>query len=444
VLFERHLTRSMAEDLEVDLSQLLAGIDVDPQGKVVVTPQPTDPRFANPLSGLYWQITDNNGQLLQSRSLWDSALALPTDEPAQGEVRQYEIPGPAKAKVLVVERRILLTINGQRVPIRVAVAANYERVSRATADFAKDLAPALAILGLVLAAATAIQINLGLRPLDALRRGIADIRAGRVRLLPTSVPTEVKPLAEEVNALLDSQEREIERSRGRAADLAHGLKTPLAALAGDALRLREQGQEAIARDIESVVDSMSRHVDRELARARVRGSTRYRANLSTALAPLLRSLIATLTRTSSGSRVIFDSLVADDLTVPMDRTDLAEVLGNILDNAARHAISRVRITARSGSAGLAITIEDDGLGIEPSARERVLERGTRLDDGKEGAGLGLAIVQDVLEAYGWQLDLSTSSLLGGLMLTISTGPQRSRAECRAGLPDTKNLPDRAT
>ena len=108
------------------------------------------------------------------------------------------------------------------------------------------------------------------------------------------MPAEVQPLVEEVNALLDGQEREIERSRGRAVDLAHGLKTPLAALAADARRLREHGQDAIARDIDSAVEAMSRHVDRELARARVRGTSRRKADLSTTLAPLLRALTATL------------------------------------------------------------------------------------------------------------------------------------------------------
>jgi signal transduction histidine kinase len=303
------------------------------------------------------------------------------------------------------------------------VAANLERVSRATAGFVKDLSVALAILGLVLAAATAVQVTLGLRPLDALRRGIADIRAGRLHHLGASVPAEVQPLVEEVNALLDSQEQEIERSRGRAADLAHGLKTPLAALAGDAGRLREQGQEAMARDIESVVESMSRHVDRELARARIRGMARRKAGLSTALDPLVRSLIATLARIPAGADVTFDVQIAEDIMVPMDRTDLAEVLGNLLDNAVRYADSRVRIAARQDSAGPCITIEDDGPGIAPSSRADVMERGVRLDEQVGETGLGLAIVQDVLEAYGWHLDISSSEWLSGVIVTISPKPK---------------------
>jgi signal transduction histidine kinase len=422
VLFERHVARTMTEDLDVHLKQLLAGIDADPQGHLVLTRDPADPRFAEPLSGLYWQIEDDRGQILRSRSLWDTTLTLPADDPSPGEIHQHETPGPANARVLVAERRINLTIGDQSVRVRLAVAADLARVSAAAAAFAKDLGLALGLLGLVLAIATAIQVSLGLRPLDALRSGVAEVRAGRIRHLPTATPVEVRPLVEEVNALLDGQEREIERSRGRAADLAHGLKTSLAALAADARRLREQGQDKIARDIEAVGETMSRHVDRELARARVRGTAQRKAGLSTELAPLVRSLLATLARAPYGARVTFDPQVEDGLSVPLDRTDLAEVLGNLLDNAARHAASRVRIGAETGPWGPAIVIEDDGQGIAPAARSKVVERGARLDEREDGAGLGLAIVQDVLDAYGWRLDLAASDQLGGLRATIGPAP----------------------
>ncbi len=269
----------------------------------------------------------------------------------------------------------------------------------------------------MLAIATSIQVSLGLRPLDALRRGVADIRSGRRHHLPAEVPVEVRPLVEEVNALLDAQEHEIERSRSRAADLAHGLKTPLAALAADAARLRDRGETTIAQDIEAVGDAMSRHVDRELARARVRGAVRHRDGHSTALAPLVRSLIATLARTPAGMRVTFEPQIADDVQVPLDRTDLAEVLGNLLENAARHAAGRVRIRA-DRSPGRRSSSMTTAKGSCPPQWPRVLERGVRLDERGEGAGLGLAIVQDVLNAYGWQLDLAMSDL-GGLKATIA-------------------------
>ncbi len=421
VVFERHVSRTLAQDLDVHLKQLLAGIDVDAQGKLVLTQTPVDPRFAEPLSGLYWQVGDDSGQLLRSRSLWDSAMKLPLDRLQPGETHQHEAEGPGGQRVLVAERAITLSANGMIV--RLAVAEDLARVSAATFAFAKDLAIALVLLGFVQALATWIQVGIGLRPLATLRRGVADIRAGRTRHLRSSVPTEVHPLVEEVNALVDAQEREIENSRGRAADLAHGLKTPLAALAADASRLRERGERDIACDIEAVGEAMGRHVDRELARARIRRHGRGGPAASTSVKPLVRSIVATLSRTPNGARLRFEDFVGDELHVPLDRTDLAEVIGNLLENAARHAAACVRITTNERRPSL--VVEDDGQGIEPSQASRVLERGVRLDERGGGAGLGLAIVQDVLDAYGWRLELSRSEL-GGLKAEIAPRSPLSR------------------
>lgn len=416
VVFERHVSRTLAQDLDVHLKQLLAGIDVDAQGKLVLTQTPVDPRFADPLSGLYWQVGEDRGQLLRSRSLWDSGMKLPPDRLLPGETHQHEAEGPGGQRVLVAERAITLSANGNPVIVRLAVAEDRARLSAATSAFAKDLAIALVLLGSVLALATWIQVGVGLRPLATLRRGVADVRAGRTRHLPSSVPTEVQPLVEEVNALVDAQEREIEHSRSRAADLAHGLKTPLAALAADASRLRERGDRDIAGDIEAVSEAMGRQVDRELARARVRRHAGGATAASTSVKPLVQSIVATLSRTPDGARLRLEDLVGDDLHVPIDRIDLAEVLGNLLENATRHAAGRVRITSDESRSSL--VVDDDGQGIEPSQASRVLERGVRLDERGAGAGLGLAIVQDVLSAYGWGLILSRSEL-GGLKATIA-------------------------
>lgn len=416
LLFERHVARTLAGDLDIHLRQLLSGVDVDPQQQIVLNRPPADPRFADPLSGLYWQVSSDRGTLLRSRSLWDTVLHLPEDQPPPGETHLHEIPGPGARQVLIAERLVTLNVGGADVPLRMAVAIDLGRVASASSAFAKDLVPALALLGLVLAVAMSLQAGLGLRPLDALRRGIADIRSGSLRRLPSAVPVEVGPLVEEVNALLQAQEREIERSRARAADLAHGLKTPLAALAADAARLRERGEADIASGIELVGEAMSRQVDRELARARANAVRRTNAT-ETELAPLVRSLISALSRTPIGAARQFEQLVPDHLSVPFDRTDLAEVMGNLLDNATRHAAARVRVLAIPVPLGASISIEDDGPGIAAGALARVLERGIRLDERHGGTGLGLAIVQDVLDAYGWKLELARSEM-GGLKATL--------------------------
>lgn len=421
LLFERHVARTVAQDLEVHLKQLLAGIDVDANNRIVVTRPAADPRFADPLSGLYWQISDDRDQLLRSRSLWDATLSLPVDEPAAGETHLHEIAGPAGTRLLAAERRITLKIADRETPVRVAAAIDLARLTDARTAFATDLVLALGVLGLILAAATVIQVGLGLRPLDALRRGVAEIRSGQSRHLTGQGPDEIRPLVDEVNALLDAREQDIVRSRHRAADLAHGLKTPLAALAADGERLRRKGETAIANEIEAVIDSMRRHVDRELARARVQGRGRSGSAVETPVLPLVRSLIATLSRTAAGARINFEMVMGDDIVAPLDRTDLAELLGNLLENATRHAKSRVRVAATGSAYGLTIGVEDDGPGIAPELRSAALSRGGRLDERGDRTGLGLAIVQDVLDAYDWTLDLSSSEL-GGLKVTCHAKP----------------------
>jgi signal transduction histidine kinase len=423
VLFERHVARNLAADLDVYLKQLIAGIEIDPQGHLDVARSPSDPRFAEPLSGLYWQIADSQGTTLRSRSLWDTTITLPADTLASGDIHYHEVGGPRASRLLAAERVVTLSVGDRREAVQLVVAIDMARVSTAASAFARDLVVALGILGLVLTVATIVQVSLGLHPLDTLRRGIADIRAARSSRLPGSVPLEVGPLVEELNALLDAQDHEIERSRRRAGDLAHGLKTPLAALAADAARLRERGEQAVAQDIEALGDTMSRHVDRELARARVRGSQRPGAAApASELAPLADSLIATLKRTPSAAHVTFESHFPPHACAPLDRTDLAEVLGNLLENASRHAQSRVRIGYEVADGSPAISIEDDGPGIPADDLVRVIQRGMRLDRRGGGAGLGLAIVEDIMEAYDWQLNLGRSEL-GGLKATI--GPRRA-------------------
>jgi signal transduction histidine kinase len=255
-----------------------------------------------------------------------------------------------------------------------------------------------------------IQIGLGLRPLARVREGIAAIRAGVTDQMEASVPSEVAPLVDEINGLVMAQERDLQRARGRAADLAHGLKTPLAALSADIRALRERGDVSIADRIEEVSEAMRRHVERELARSRIRGKRGFTAMSSTPLKPLIETLVSIQRRTAQGQRLDFEIALPDAAGIAMDKADLAEVLGNLLENASRHAHMRVRI-------GLApdgrVAIEDDGPGVPENLRDWVLKRGRRLDERPDSAGLGLAIVQDVLAAYDRRLMLETSDL-GGL------------------------------
>lgn len=436
-LFERHLERSALEDLEIHVRQIVSGLDLDAQGQLVVSRTPSDPRFLEPLSGLYWQVDDDRGRQHRSRSLWDTSLPRDTGRRSEGSTHHFVASVPAGTQVLVSERHVRLDFADAPHKTRVAVAMSLRRSQKATAAFARELSIALGVLAAVLAVATVVQVQMGLQPLVELRERVARVRSGAEPRLDAPVPVEVRPLVEELNALIVKHEAEVMRSQRRAADLAHGLKTPLAALAGDVERLRALGHSALADDIQSVGDAMNRHVTRELARARSRGKSQVTTRPHCELLPLIQLLEATLSRTPAGEPIHYETLVPPGFSVPFDRTDLAEVLGNLLENATRHATSRVRVSVEAASARPIIEIDDDGEGMPAERRAIVMDRGGRLDTRGHGAGIGLAIVQDVLEAYGWTMHLGDSQL-GGLRVRLE--PALSSAATTANDSPTGSEP----
>ncbi len=418
-LFERHVERRVVAELAMQLDQIIAGLERRPDGRLVVARQPADPRFGLPLSGLYWQIETGAG-LLRSRSLWDTELALPADTLAGGQVHDHRIPGPGQTTLLVVERRVQLPNRLGAEAVRAAVALDSADIVAARRAFARDLVPYLGLLAALLIAAGWAQVVVGLRPLAAVRNRLAAIRSGMAERLGNAFPDEVRPLAGEVDALLEAQERQVRRARARAGDLAHGLKTPLQVLAGDIARLREKGEPAIADEIEEVANAMRRHVDRELARARLASS---HAKASSDVRAVVARVVSVARRTPDGARLSWHIDAPDGLTACIDPDDLAEALGNLIENAARHARTEVRIGADRGEAAIVVTVADDGPGILDERLPQALTRGGRLDSGGSGAGLGLAIVQDIADA--WQGRLALSSEPHGLRARLHLQPGRA-------------------
>ncbi|MFD2252565.1 signal transduction histidine kinase [Pseudochelatococcus lubricantis] len=414
-LFTRHLERRVGQELDTHLRQLIGAVRFDAEGRMSLMREPADPRFMRVLGGLYWQVEDRtDDQFIASRSLWNEMLALPVEPSPQGGVEVSRITGPRNSILIVHERAIVIAVQGVDRLIRVSVAIDRAEIEPLLAGFARDLVVALGILSTVLLAGFAIQIRAGLKPLYTVRNALGDIRSGAATRLATDVPEEVAPLVEEINALLAAQERELGRARDRAADLAHGLRTPLTALAGDVRRLHDRGEVSIARDISEIVQSMSRHVDRELARARIRHGG---PGAATPLARTVDDLIRTLERTPDGERVRFENTVPTEMKVTIDPQDLNEMLGNLMENAARHAQSRVRISAATGKDAQSISVEDDGPGLQDPERATAALRGVKLDINGPGAGLGLAIVQDIANAYNAELKLGSAEP-GGLAAEI--------------------------
>jgi len=415
LLFERHVERRIGTELDTYLNQIAARTLFDENGAAVLGGKLADPRFGQVYSGLYWQIADEKTKnFTRSRSLWDTSLALPEDIPALGAIHVHDIAGPQNARLLTHERRLVFNTPGGERILRLAVGIDRADVARLTEEFAEDVAFSLILLAVVLILALWVQVNVGLKPLSAIQRGLSAIRGGKTERLDVDVPQEIAPLVEEVNALLDVQDKAMRRARDRAADLAHGFKTPLTALLSDAKRLRDRGERDIADEIAHTATVMRGHIERELARSRIRN---IRATPAVEVGPVIQGLIGTLKRTPDGEKIEFESDSETGLGVHIERDDLNEILGNLLENAVGHAKGRVRLRATRQGPKIRFNVEDDGPGIAATRRKAAMDRGQRLDTSplgaSEGTGLGLAIVNDVLDHYGQHLTLERSDL-GGL------------------------------
>jgi signal transduction histidine kinase len=413
-LFERHVERWLDAELEIQLNQLVAGLRASSTGLIESGNAPADPRFSAPLSGLYWQVRiEPGGQVLRSRSLWDYELKLPSLE-VDDRLHHSRLTGPGGSTLYVLQRRVRLPQGLGGGTAQAAVGLDAGELRAAVWRFAGALVPFLFLICVLLVAASWVQVGVGLRPLDAMRKALGDIRSGRRRRLGSGFPKEVQPLASEIDGLLDARDAQVEKARQRAADLAHGLKTPLQVLAGETERLRSNGAAQAAGNIEDIAAMMQRHIDRHLTRTRIAPpSHRAAANIG----DVIDRVVGVVRRTPYGARLDWSVAVRGALHARIDRDDLAEALGNLVENAARHACSRVEVTAARKGDMVELTVGDDGPGIPKAKREKALRRGERLDAPGSGAGLGLAIVLDIAEAYGARLSFEEDA--PGLCATLS-------------------------
>jgi signal transduction histidine kinase len=410
LIFERHLVRATDIELEGDIDLIASVLRVDPSGNVSLASDLADPRFRRPFSGRYWQISRGQQVVLSSRSLLDAELDFEAPpEPGEGMQRR-ELLGPDNKALRAAVRSVTLAEDGGQSgeDHYVLVAAiNRSEIQNLKSEFASDVFRALGLLGLLLVAAAWFQVTFGLRPFEALRTGLERVRVGLARRLDTNLLSELQPLVHETNKLLEAQERAIAAARERAGNLAHGLKTPLTALAVLSKRLREKGQADIAEEIEAHVKSLDQHVERELARSRIaaEAGTRKRAEV----APVIAGLVRTMLKLPRGSDFTWPVECPDGLSVALDEADLTEALGNLIDNARKWARSRVSIQVQAIRGSIEIVIEDDGAGMPAHEHARAMQRGKRLDETVPGSGLGLSIAKEIIEAYAGTLVLRSST-----------------------------------
>jgi len=272
--------------------------------------------------------------------------------------------------------------------------------------------PLVILVGVFSMVAGLLQVRRGLSPLNNLRSRLAGLHEGRDRRVEGAYPTEVQPLVNDLNALLDHREQAVQRAIAKAGDLAHGLKTPLAVLAREAERAEAAGRTELAAAIVEQVERMRRQIDYHLAHARAAASG-VRAGARTSVKDAADALARTLLRLYAERGLVIDVDVPPAHEVRCQREDLDEMLGNLVDNACKWARTHAGISSSHLDGQILIVVEDDGGGLEPSQRQAVLQRGVRADEAAPGSGLGLAIVRDLAELYGGSIALG-SSPRGGL------------------------------
>jgi signal transduction histidine kinase len=259
-------------------------------------------------------------------------------------------------------------------------------------------------------------VRVAIAPFDRIRARLADVRSGAERHLRGDYPSEVQPVVDDLNSLLDHRDETVRRALAKAGDLAHGLKTPLAVLSQEAERARADGHVELADTIAQQVERMRRQMDYHLAHARAAASGAT-VGARCSVLESVEGLARTLRRLYADRGIVIDVRTASTHYVRAGREDLDEMLGNLLDNACKWAHSRVAIESCGKDSIVTIVVDDDGGGLDPSMRDAVLQRGVRADEAAPGSGFGLAIVRDLAELYGGSIALDDSPL-GGLRASL--------------------------
>jgi signal transduction histidine kinase len=415
--FRMAAQNSFDSALQADMDGLIAAAEPDPNGGVMLADRFLNHNFDRVYSGLYYQIKQGNGAGQISRSLFDREIT-PVNQTVKGALNWGSAVGPENQRLRVVSRKVALTPSGSNQDsYTFMVAGDMAEVDRQTTEFNTTLFWSFLFLGVGLIGAILVQVKIGLLPLRRVSEALGRIRDGKARRLDGLFPTEIMPLASELNSLIQHSEEVVGRARTHVSNLAHFLKTPLSVLAAEAeAHQQDPGAAQLAEMVKRQVFSMRRQVDHYLSRARAAGSLDVLGN-RTQVAVVVEDLARVIARIHASRGIEVDAACSEDLYFRGERQDLEEMLGNLIDNACKWAKSRVRVRGVRNAGRLVLTVEDDGPGLSVEQRALVGERGERLDESVPGSGLGLAIVRDISKLYGGFFELNESSM-GGLLARL--------------------------
>ncbi|MEO6040453.1 MAG: HAMP domain-containing sensor histidine kinase [Croceibacterium sp.] len=403
------VTRQFDEQLDYMMTAMIASAEIGPQGEVYFNRPLGDQRFLEPNSGLYYQINGKGHDDFASRSLWDRTLRIkgvPARKPIYYDSQQF-----GEEPLRIIERTIRLP--GSPTDWQFAVAGGRIDLDRQIRRIRSILVWSFVILGFGLILMAMLQTWYGLGPLRRVRQAIAHIRTSGSNRVTDPLPREVQPMVEELNALLAHSETQAEEARRHAGNLAHALKAPLTVLTNAASAHSPDLGDTVLRE----AATMRRQVDHHLARARAVGR-RAMGHSRTNVMASVEAVERAVSRLYPGGRLDLDGSFRAEVAV--ERQDLDEILGNLIENGAKYGGGSVFVTVDPDPTEplCSVWIEDDGPGISEADRAKLFSRGARLDTEKPGTGLGLAIVRDVAEIYGGQVELGESEDLGGLLVKL--------------------------
>jgi len=418
-LFQAALQRSFDARLRSVMDSLQANLELKPDGMPAVIGQLGDTRFSNPASGWYWQVrrVEPGAAPLLSDSLLKTELQPPEEALATRDADGFAVflMSDYEGKELrAVEQR--LKPFGAVDDYSFLVTGNYAELQDEVESFRHALYISLGLLGAGLIAATLFQILFGLRPMKEMQRKLNDIRSGKVEMLDGNFPSEMQPVADELNLLIQSNFEIIDRARMQVGNLAHALKTPISVLTNEARDPKDPLAQKVREQIYVMRDQVNLYLDR--ARRAARAQT---IGAATDVDPVLQSLARTLQRINRdrGIEVTVEP-VPERLKFRGERQDLEEMVGNLMDNACKWAKSKVAVRAKlqtqagdDGRPWMLIEVDDDGPGLKPEQRATAMMRGQRLDETKPGSGLGLNIVSETAAMHGGKAELGNADL-GGL------------------------------
>lgn len=420
-LYRDPVEKNFEKSLWLYLENLVAKVEWTDDGVVKSVDPLADPRFDSILSGWYWQIgeVDPGADIaFSSQSL--SMDTLPAVPGANGDLNEGVAPieGPRGENLLSVWRLVELGDTGKLYLFM--VAGNAGEIEAETAAFQRTVIWALAILGLALMITTFFQVRYGLQPLRRIGEQISAVRAGQTSRLEGNFPTEVEPLAGELNELISSNTAIIERARTHVGNLAHSLKTPLSVISNEARQLKNKSGKKIAEQSELMRDQITHHLDR----ARVAGQANV-IGAVTDVYPVVDGIRRTMDRIHADKALAIDTKCAENLRFGGEQQDLEEMIGNLVDNACKWAKSRVVLAVEQVQSHddpdklqLHVSVSDDGPGMSASERAEMLRRGARSDETKPGSGLGLSIVSELAELYDGEFLLANASI-GGLRAQLT-------------------------